>query len=317
MSKKKKVIVILGSTASGKTGLAVKIAYKYRGEIISADSRQVYRGMDIGTGKDLAEYDFLDEDTKQVTKIPYHLIDVASPSEQFSLADFQKQSFLALDDILQRNKLPIIAGGTGMYTQAIVDGFDLSKVSSDREYRNRLEEKSAEELLEMLSEFDFKFFKLLNNSDRNNKRRLARYIELAEQEDLLKNKKNKEIVEKYDFLLIGLKWPREVLRDRIYKRLVVRLEKEKMIEEVEALHKQGVSWERLYAFGLEYRYISLYLQKILNYEQMLEQLNIAIRQFAKRQDTWYRKWERQGAFIYWYEGINENIFKLVEDFLKI
>lgn len=310
MKNKQKVIVILGSTSSGKTGLAVRVADLYDGEVISADSRQVYRGMDIGTGKDLGEY------VMEGKKIPYHLIDVVDPMEQFSLADFQKKSFLAMDDILKRNKLPIIAGGTGMYTQAIVDGFDLADSFSSREYRDKLEKKTCDELREFLEKLDLDFFESLNNSDRNNKRRLARYIELAEQGELGQRKKDKEKILKYDFLLVGLKWPRDVLRERIYRRLLERIEKEDMIGEVERLHENGVAWERMEDFGLEYRFVSRYLRKLISYDQMVEQLNIAIRQFAKRQDTWYRKWERQGADIHWYEGESKGTYELIKRFLK-
>jgi len=313
---KNKVLAIIGTTASGKTGLAVKAALKYGGEVVSADSRQVYIGMDIGTGKDLCEYD-VKVDGKKV-HIPYHLIDIVEPSEFFSLADFQKQALRAMDDIFQRGKLPIIAGGTGMYAQSLVDGYDLSAVKPDHAYREELEKKSIKELNIILENFNRKFAKQLNNSDKNNKRRLVRYVELAKTEKLsLKiDKKDKTLQDKYDFLIVGLKWPREVLHSRIYKRLIDRLEKEYMVEEVEDLHRGGVSWERFEAFGLEYRFISRYLRDVITYDEMIDQLHMAVKKFAKQQGKWYKRWEKQGVKIHWFEGENEETWDLIDGFLN-
>lgn len=315
-NKKQKVIVIVGSTSSGKTGVAVKAGLKYDGEVVSADSRQVYCGMDIGTGKDLCEYDIETENGK--VHIPYHLIDVVEPNEQFTLADFQKQGYAALDDIIARGKLPIVAGGTGMYAQALVDGYDLSSVKPDNPDRDILEKKSVAELFDILAGYNKKFADNLNNSDRNNKRRLVRYIEMAkiQDKDLKIDKVDKQQVEKYEFLVIGLKWPREVLHSRIYKRLLERLEKEDMVDEVADLQRQGVSWQRLEAFGLEYRYIARYLQDKLTYEEMIDELHKAIKKFAKQQRKWYRRWERQGREIFWYEGETPELWKKVAAFLE-
>lgn len=341
-----KIIVILGPTASGKTSLGVKLAHKFNGEIISADSRQVYKGMDVGTGKDLKEYNFKITNYKlsplrrdpalnkynkvagQITnkiqnlkskksksrfiKIPYHLINVVSPKTEFNLAKYQKLALKAIDDVLRRGKTPIIVGGTGLYLQALIDGYALSEVKPDKALRARLEKKTVEQLFAMLEKIDSDFAKTVNESDRKNKRRLIRYLEIKGSKSprgLL------EPLRKYDFLLIGLTWPKEVLEKRIYKRLIERLEKEDMIGEVERLHKQSVSWKRLESFGLEYKFISLHLQGKLEYDEMVERLFIAIRQFAKKQMTWFRRWERQGRKIEWVKDSKETR-KLVSEFLN-
>jgi len=310
LKNKNKIIVVLGTTASGKTKLGVDLARKFNGEIISADSRQVYRGMDVGTGKDLDEY----------KNIPYHLIDVVNPNTKFSLAKYQKLAFGAIDDILKRGKTPIIVGGTGLYLQAVVDNYNLSGARPDKELREKLEEKSAGELFLELKKINSKFAERLNESERKNRRRLIRYIEIMQDKGAEKKGVSHPIgcetpKAKYDFLLLGLTWPRETLKERIYKRLMERLEKENMVGEVKELHKDGVSWKRLESFGLEYKYISLYLQGKLDYEEMVEKLNIAIRQFAKKQMTWFRRWEKQGRKINWVKD-GEEAEKLVREFLK-
>ncbi|OGF25393.1 tRNA (adenosine(37)-N6)-dimethylallyltransferase MiaA [Candidatus Falkowbacteria bacterium RIFOXYB2_FULL_34_18] len=334
-----KIIVIVGTTASGKTGLAVKLAYKFNGEIISADSRQVYRYMDIGTGKDLEEYQIkssirgglvprINRNRRaEKIKIPYHLLDVVDPKTEFNLAKFQKQAYKAMDDIIKRNNLPIIAGGTGLYAQAIVDGYDLSPIKGDKKLREKLEKKDSKQLFAELKRVNSKFAAKLNESDRQNKRRLVRYIEIEKESEKLKshppkadqsNYNNKLLAGKsgYDYFVIGLTWPMEVLRERIYKRLIQRLDQEDMVGEVERLHgKHGVSWKRLRSFGLEYKFISMYLQKEIGYEDMVEKLNIAIGQFAKRQMTWLRRWEKQGQKIHWTKTEKDAII-LVHNFLK-
>ena len=289
-SKKNKIIVILGPTASGKTKLAVELAYKFNGEIVSADSRQVYKYMDIGTGKDLCEYNIKNK------KIPYHCINIVHPNTEFNLAKFQKKTNKAIKDILKRNKLPIIVGGSGLYLQAIVDGYDLSHFGVDKKIREKLEKLNISQLLKKIQKLNYNFSLKINKSDIKNKRRLIRYVEILSNSKILKNKKNKN----YDFILIGLKFSKEILRKRIYKRLIERLEKENMVKEVEILHKKyRVSWKRLESFGLEYKYISLYLRKKINYDEMTERLNIAIRQFAKKQISWFKRWEKQGIKINW------------------
>jgi tRNA dimethylallyltransferase len=289
---KRKIVVILGPTASGKTSLAVKLAASFNGEIVSADSRQVYRGMDVGTGKDLKEYG----------DILYHLIDVAEPNEVFDLAQYQRLAFKAIDDILKRGKLPIVVGGSGLYLQALVDGYQLPAALPDAKLRAELEKKSLAELQHLLTKQNKGFFDKLNNSDKNNKRRLIRYIEITQNAKLKtqsQNAKLKTLKSPYSFLLIGLKWPQEVLAERITKRLKERLAKEGMIEEVQQLHREGVSFERLESFGLEYKFIAQYLQDKLDYDEMFALLNTAIRQFAKRQLTWFKRWEKQGRKINW------------------
>ena len=298
---KNKIIVILGPTASGKTKLAVELAEKFNGEIVSADSRQVYRGMDIGTGKDLAEY-----------SVPYHLIDVVNPKLRFDLAQYQKLAFAAIDDILGRGKLPILAGGSGLYLQAVIDNYKLSDAKKDLALRKKLEKLNAGELFKKLEKLSPNLAVKLNQSDKNNKRRLIRYLEILEQDKNFKSRKGQK---KYEALLIGLSYSGEILKQRIFKRLMDRLKEQNMIGEVENLRAKGLSWKRLEEFGLEYKFISLYLQGKLQYEEMVEKLNLAIFQFAKRQLTWFKRWEKQGVKINWVKD-NKKIEKLVKDYLE-
>lgn len=302
MKNNKKIVVILGTTASGKTKLAVKLARQFNGEIVSADSRQVYKGMDVGTGKDLINYQLsitnyqFGKKIKKIINMPYHLIDVVSPNTEFNLAKYQKLAYRAIDDILARGKLPIIAGGTGLYIQAIVDGYELSGGKPEKKLREKLEKMPVEKLFAMLKKLDFKTGESLNESDRKNKRRLIRRIEIIKSSS---GAKNRQGTPEYEALLIGLTYPMEALEKRIYKRIIERLEKENMAGEIKRLHRRGVSWKRLESFGLEYKYVSLYLRGKLSYDEMVEQLRIAIRQFAKRQMNWFRRWEKQGRKIYW------------------
>ena len=314
--KKQKIIVILGPTASGKTKLAVSLARKFNGEIVSADSRQVYKGMNVGTGKDLKEYIIKSQIANrksQINKISYHLIDAVEPKQEFNLAKYQKLAYGAIDDILTRGKLPIVVGGTGLYLQAVVDSYQLSKAKPDKKLREKLEKMSAQKLFKILSGLDYKKANGLNESDKKNKRRLIRYIEVAKSGFVAKAVE--PFKQQYEFLLIGVKKNREEIRKRIYKRLIERLEKEDMIGEVERLRKQGLSWKRLESFGLEYKFISEYLRNRLTYEEMVEKLNIAISQFAKRQMSWFRRWERQGRKIYWIKNTRMGK-KLIKIFLK-
>ena len=306
--KNKKILVILGPTSSGKTGLAVKLALKFDGEIISADSRQVYKYMDIGTGKDLGEYEIKSKAKGQKSKvIPYHLIDIVHPNTEYNLAKFVRDANKAIQDVLDRGKLPIICGGTGLYLQALVDNFNLSQVKPNKKIRHELESLSASQLYAKLKKINKKFAEKLNDSDKKNKRRLIRYLETIGGSPIAKTKKKSV----YDYLVIGLNPGKEILNKKIYKRLIERLEKEDMIGEVERLHeKYEVSWKRLSNFGLEYKYVSLYLQDKLNHEEMVEKLFIAIRQFAKRQMTWFRRWEKQGREIVWYQNDKEALKKI-------
>ena len=294
---KKKLLVILGPTATGKTTLAVKLASQFNGEIVSADSRQVYKGMDIGTGKDLDDYVVKSKVKSQKSKVirtPYHLIDVVSPKTEFNLAKYLKLAHRAIKDIQERGKLPILAGGTGLYLQAIVDGYNLSQVKPDKKLREKLEKKSVLALQKMLSKLDPKF-----SNDLKNKRYLIRYIEIAKQTKKPLQQFLTKQGSEYDCLVLGVKFSREVINQRIDKRLIQRINREKMIEEVERLHKEGVSWKRLESFGLEYKFIGQYLQKKLNKEELIEKLAIAIHQFAKRQMSWFGRWERQVGKIKW------------------
>lgn len=301
---KPKIVVLLGPTAAGKTALGVRLASKYRGEIVSADSRQVYQGMDIGTGKDLAEYKIGRK------RLPYHLIDVVSPNAEFNLAQYQKLALQAIADIIGRGKLPIIVGGTGLYLQALVDNYSLSKMSPDSEKRRELEALTKDELFVRLEKLKPEFALKLNNSDKNNPRRLVRYLEILEKEGSLSGKQESP----YDFLVLGLDFPDEILRERIVKRIRWRLENEDMLGEVERLHDNGVSWERLISFGLEYRFLSYHLLGRLDYDEMLQKLSDASYRFAKRQKTWFKRWEKQGRKIDWVSG-QSGAEELIDNYL--
>jgi tRNA dimethylallyltransferase len=303
LNNKPKVVVILGTTSSGKTGLGVKLADIFDGEIVSADSRQVYKGMDVGTGKDLKEYYIRKKDNK-IKAIPYHLMDIVKPNVKFSLAKYQRLALRALNGISKNKKLPFLVGGSGLYLQAIVDDYKLAEVKTDFKLRAELEKLSAPELFEKLSKLNKDFAARLNNSDKNNKRRLARYIEIfAQSEEFVPRRVARN--PNFDFLILGLDWPNEVLAARIKKRLMDRLEKENLLEEIKRLHRQHVPWSRLEGFGLEYKFGSYYLQNKMSYEEMVEKLNQAIFQFAKRQKSWWRRWEKQGVKICWVKDFRE------------
>ncbi len=290
---KNKIITIVGPTACGKTSLAVKLAKIFNGEIVSADSRQVYKGMDIGTGKDLNEYG----------KVPYHLIDVVSPKKQYSLASFQYDAYTAIDDILKRKKLPIIVGGTGLYVNAITKGYELSKAKPNKELRNILSKKSLKELQSLIKKYKLK----VNESDFKNKRRLERLIEIYKTEKDFKPKSKP----RYNTLIIGIKYPKDIIDKRIDQRLIERLEKEGMIKEVKKLLKNEVTYKRLEDFGLEYKYVSYYLKNKITYNELIAKLSIAIHQFAKRQLTWFKRNQQ----IKWIKNISE-AKKLIKGFLK-
>lgn len=296
LDSKSYVLVILGTTASGKTSLGVKLAAKFKGEIISADSRQVYKGMDIGTGKDLAEYRIGKK------KILYHLIDVADPKKGFDLARYQKLAFRAIQDVLKCGHLPIVVGGSGLYLQALVDNYSLDRGRIRSPQRVKWEKWSVRHLFRELVRLKPDFAGRLNNSDKNNPRRLVRYLEIAESGDLDKIRKRET---PYNFILLGLTWSDAVLRERINFRILERLEKEGMIAEVKELNEQGLSWEKLKSFGLEYKFISQHLLGELTYSEMVEKLSIASYRFAKRQKTWFKRWEKQGAKIKWIKDSKE------------
>lgn len=280
------LLVILGPTASGKTGLGVQLASRLDGEILSADSRQVFRGMSLGSGKDLDEYG----------DVPYHLIDIVEPESDYSVFHYQKDFFNAYEEICNRHKLPIMVGGTGLYIDAVTQNYVLKEVPINHELRDELQPLSLEQLQQKL---------LAIKPDQHNQTdllvrpRLVRAIEiaLAEQEDPQPSPNYPTIRP----LILGIQWPRSELRARITARLKERFELG-MVEEVETLHRAGVSYERLEFFGLEYRFIARYLKGELNYNDMFQKLNSQIHQFAKRQDTWFRKMQRRGDEIHWLDA---------------
>lgn len=273
-AQKPKIIVILGPTASGKSDLAVKLAEKINGEIISADSRQVYKGMDIGTGKITK---------KEMAGIPHHLLSIVSPKKQFSVSQYQKLTNQVIKKILKKGKTPIICGGTGLYINSVIDNVVFPAVPPNRQLRKKLEKLTTAELFEKLKKLDPR---RARNIDQNNPRRLIRALEivLISKKPVPKIKKQRN----YDVLKIGIKRQPKELEKLIKKRLLKRIEAG-MIEEIKKLRKQGVSWKRLFDFGLEYRWVSLYLQKKIPQAEMIEKLTKAIIDYAKRQMTWFRR----------------------------
>lgn len=268
------VYVVCGPTATGKSDYAVELALKVNGEIISADSRQIYRGMDLGTGKITLE---------EMKGVPHHLLDIKNPDEDFSVEEFQKLAFEKIEEILARDKTPIICGGTGFYIQAITENIIFQDIPKNETLRKELEEKSLEELKEILAEIP----KEENSKiDVENKRRLIRAIEIGE--FLGKIPAIQKGPKMYDFEFTYLDFPDEILKDRIEKRLEKRLEMG-MVMEVAKLHEDGLSWKRLENFGLEYKYIAEFLQGKISEEEMLETLKLKIWQYAKRQRTWFKK----------------------------
>ncbi len=296
-------LVVLGPTAVGKTALAVKLAEHFNAEILSADSRQVYKGLNIGSGKDLNEY-----------TVPYHLIDITDLSHEYSVYDYQSDFHKAFLGITNRGVLPIVAGGTGMYLDAIIRGYNLVKVPTNETLRESLLGKSMEELAEILVELKSRVGKTVHNdTDLTEHHRLLRAIEIEtfEQEGNRVELQTIEKKVKVNPLIIGTTFPRDMLRSNIKKRLLSRLD-EGMIEEVEALHND-YSWERLERLGLEYRFISEFLQgKITTRQEMTDKLYIAIGQFAKRQETWYRGMQKKGVEIHWlsHDGSKKDCEKL-------
>jgi tRNA dimethylallyltransferase len=296
-TKRKKLIVVLGQTSSGKSALAVKLAKKFNGEVISADSRQVYKGMDIGTGK-LTK--------KEMKGIPHHLLDVASPKKRFTVAQYQKLALKAIDEIYKKGKVPILCGGTGFYIRSVVDGIVIPKVKPNWKLRKKLQKKSNEKLFELLKRLDPE---RANNIDKHNPRRLIRALEIV-----LKTKKAiPPLIKKntnLDILMLGIKKSPKKLKKLINKRLLKRL-KEGMIAEVKKLRKSGLSWKKLEDFGLEYRWISKFLQKKISYEEMVEKLQKDTEHFAKRQMTWFKKDKR----IRWINNTTRAEI-LIKNFLK-
>lgn len=268
-----KLVVIAGTNASGKSDLAVKIALAVNGEVISADSRQVYKGLDLGSGKITVP---------EMQGVPHHLLDVAHPGDYFSLAHYQRLAYEAVDDVIARGRIPLLTGGTGLYINAVADGYELEPGEPESAVRERVEAMNCEELLGVIKEADPEGAERL---DPHNKRRLERAAEKILTGRKLENRSHK----RYETLILGVTWPREELYERIRVRLDRRLE-ENMIGEVEELRAAGVSDDFLYRLGLEYRYILLYLQgRFASYEAFYEELFKEIRHLAKEQMTWFRK----------------------------
>lgn len=282
MKEKTKIIVIVGPTATGKSDLAIKIAKRFNGEIISADSRQVYRGLDIGSGK-VSEED--------MGGIKHHLLDVADPKDTFTVAQYKELAESAIKEITEKEKLPIICGGTGFYIQTVVDSQTFPEVPPNPELRTRLEEKTTEQLAEYLKKIDHDRYEVI---DKRNRPRLIRAIEIAEV--LGKVPPIKKDDSDLEPLFIGIDLPDELLREKIGKRLRNRID-QGMIEEVEELHKEGLTWERLEDFGLEYKVVAEYLQEKISTEEIVSKLELETWQFAKRQRTWFKRDKRIKWFM--------------------
>lgn len=283
------LVTILGPTASGKTPLAVALAYRLDAEIISGDSRQVYRRMDLGTGKDLADY------VVDGKRIPYHLIDIVEPGYKYNVFEFQRDFLQAYDDIRQRGVIPILCGGTGMYIESVLKGYKLLPVPENPELRASLADKSLDELTTILAGYK----KLHNSTDVDTVKRAIRAIEIEEYY-------RQQPVSAREFpainsLVIGVDIDRDLRRTKITRRLKQRLD-EGMVGEVRALLDAGIPAEDLIYYGLEYKYLTLYAVGQLTYDEMFHQLEIAIHQFAKRQMTWFRGMERRGFNIHWIDA---------------
>jgi tRNA dimethylallyltransferase len=282
------LLVVLGPNASGKTRLGVRLAHALSGEVVSADSRQVYRGLDIGAGKDLAEYTF------EGQRINHHLIDVADLSEEFNVYEYQKRFYEVFRILRARSVLPVMVGGTGLYIESVLLAYRMVQVPEDGRLRAELDRLSAGELKEKLVAVKER---LHNVSDFGSRERMIRAIEIAVHTQQARPPAPPEIRP----LVLGTKWERRELRERIAVRLRERLQAG-LIEEVEGLRAQGIPWSRLEALGLEYRYVADFLRgKIATTDDLLSDLSIAIGRFAKRQESWFRRMERSGVEIHWVE----------------
>ena len=304
----KKMITILGPTASGKTPLAAALAAalppvngECGAEIISADSRQVYRRMDIGTGKDLVDYRTVVNGQCSMVNVPYHLIDIAEPGTKYNLFQYQQDFFDAYNNIIGRGKTPILCGGTGLYIEAVLKGYQLSPVPQNPELRQRLEGKTLDELTQMLTELKAQTGSNMHNkTDVDSCQRAIRAIEIEEYN--LHTPMPKRALPPIDSLIIGVSIDREARREKITRRLKARLE-EGMIDEVQGLLNEGIPADDLIYYGLEYKFVTEYLVGRLTYDEMFQRLEIAIHQFAKRQMTWFRGMERRGFTIHWIDAL--------------
>ena len=282
------MVTILGPTATGKTRLAALLAARIDGEVISADSRQVYRGMDIGTGKDLDDYAVAGK------TIPHHLVDIADPGTEYNVFLFQKDFLAAYSAVKNRHHLPVLCGGTGLYLEAVLNGYLLRQVPQNAMLREKLRHLSDDGLIDLLKSYG----PLHNTTDLTDRQRTLRAIEIREYE---KNHPVKEPFPHIASLNFGVAFPREEVRRRITMRLKTRLENG-MIEEVRRLLNSGLKPDRLTFYGLEYRYVTQYVTGELSYDEMFARLNTAIHQFSKRQMTWFRRMEKKGIVIHWLDG---------------
>jgi tRNA dimethylallyltransferase len=291
------LVTVLGHTAGGKTAFAAHLADRIDGEIISADSRQVYRGMDIGTGKDYDDY------LVGGKRVPVHLIDILDAGYEYNLYLFKQDFLRVYTDVVERGKMPLLCGGSGLYIEAVLRNYKLLHVPLNQELRNDLEKKSYEELAAILKLYG----PLHNVTDTVNRKRLIRAIEIA----IYQGTETSDSTGEYDLvpLVLGIRFERMVRRRRITERLQHRL-KNGMVEEVESLLKEGVPAERMEYYGLEYRFITQYLLQKVTYDEMVDRLNSAIHQFSKRQMTYFRGMERRGIPIHWIEGALEMEDKL-------
>ena len=283
------LITILGPTASGKTPFAAALAHELNTEIISADSRQIYRGMDLGTGKDLADY------TVDGHPIPYHLIDIADPGYKYNVFEYQRDFLISYESIKQKGCLPVLCGGTGMYLESVLKGYKLMPVPENPELRARLANHSLEELTEILEQYKT----LHNSTDVDTVKRAIRAIEIEEYYAV--HPVPEREFPKLNSLIIGVDIDRELRREKITRRLKQRLD-EGMVDEVRTILATGVKPEDLIYYGLEYKFLTLYIIGELSFEEMVSQLEIAIHQFAKRQMTWFRGMERRGCEIHWIDA---------------
>ena len=307
-----KMITILGPTASGKTPLAAALAQQIGGEIISADSRQVYRRMDIGTGKDLADYR-LDVNGLPVD-IPYHLIDICEPGTKYNLFQYQQDFFDAYQDIRSRGVVPVLCGGTGLYIEAVLKGYKLSPVPQNPELRARLEEKTLAELTEMLTDLKAQTGTVMHNkTDVDSCQRAIRAIEIETYN--LEHPVPRRELPPVESLIIGVNIDREARREKITRRLKARLE-EGMIDEVRGLMAEGIPADDLIYYGLEYKFVTEYVVGKTTYDEMFTRLEIAIHQFAKRQMTWFRGMERRGFKIHWIDAL-QPMEEKVNEILKL
>lgn len=298
------LITILGHTAAGKTELASHLAFELDTEIISADSRQVYVGMDVGTGKDIEDY------SVHGKQIPYHLIDILPAGEKYNVFEFQKDFFRVYKEISNKNKIPIMCGGTGMYIESVLNAYKLIHVPVNQKLRDKLNKLELSELEQILKSYK----KQHNRSDLDTKKRAIRAIEI---QDYYQDSKIEIETEfpKIISLNIGVKYDRDIRRNRITQRLKNRLENG-MIEEAKSLIQQGVSYSDLEYYGLEYKFLSWYLSGKISYDTMFDKLNTAIHQFAKRQMTWFRKMEKNGHQIFWIDT-NKTTEEIIGDIKRL